>query len=138
LDIRLQIFEYYGDKHNYLKKSLRFVVVDLSKAKSYPQNFVCVLPVKLGEGKIDNAFVRVFKDKSLEQAKALLKAAWEKEDDSEIKAEIERRLLRLEPKKINQIKCSGCGKIFQPKRIRKFKNNFCQECMKKKFGNHVY
>ena len=38
----------------------------------------------------------------------------------------------LNLKGVNQIKCSGCGKLFQPKRIRKFKNNFCKECMKKK------
>ncbi|MGA2682426.1 MAG: hypothetical protein ABSF44_11590 [Candidatus Bathyarchaeia archaeon] len=67
----------------------------------------------------------------------MLKDALKGEDDSEIKAEIERRLLLLEPKVANQIKCSGCGKLFQAKRIRKFKNNFCEECMKKKFGTQV-
>ena len=139
LDIRLQVFEYYPDNNdndNYLRKSFRFAVLDFSKSKSYPQNFVCVLPVNL-TAKSDSAFVRVFKDKSLEQAKTLLKAAWEREDDSEIKAEIERRLLLLEPKGINQVKCSGCGKLFQPKRIRKFKNNYCKECMKKRFGSQA-
>jgi len=96
-----------------------------------------MLPVKLGAVKSNSVFLQVFKDKSLEQAKALLKAAWESEDDSEVKAEIERRLLLLEPKGVNQIKCSGCGKLFQPRRIRKFKNNYCEECMKKKFGSRV-
>ena len=105
------------------------------KSKIYPQNFVCMLPSQFGKGKIDSAFLKLFKDKSLEQAKALLKAAWEREDDSEVKAEIERRLKLLEPKEVNQVKCSSCGKLFQPKRIRKFKNNFCKECMKKKFGS---
>jgi hypothetical protein len=137
LDIRLQVLEYYGDNNNCLRRSFRFAVVDLSKSKSYPQNFVCVLPVQLGKGKSESAFLKVFKDKSLEQAKALLKDALKREDDSEVKAEIERRLLLLEPKEVNQIKCSGCGKLFQPKRIRKFKNNFCKECMKKKFGSQV-
>ena len=96
-----------------------------------------MLPTQLGAGKSDSVFLQVFKDKSLEQAKALLKAALERETDSEVKAEIERRLMLLEPKEVNQIKCSGCGKLFQPKRIRKFKNNFCKECMKKKFGSQV-
>ena len=104
MDIRLQVFEYYADYNNYLRKSFRFVVVDFSKSKSYPQNFVCVLPVNLGVGKSDSVFLHVFKDKSFEQAKALLKAAWEREDDSEVKAEIERRLWVLEPKTVNQIK----------------------------------
>jgi hypothetical protein len=137
LDVRLQVFEYYGNNDNYLRRSFRFAVVDFSKSKSYPQNFVCVLPVQLGKGKVDSAFLKVFKDKSLEQAKALLKAAFEREDEPEIKAEIERRLMLLEPKGVSQIKCSGCGKLFQPKRIRKFNNNFCEECMKKKFESRV-
>ena len=90
------------------------MVVDLSKSKSYPQNFVCLLPLKFGAGKVDSAFLKLFGDKSLEQATSLLKAAWEKEDDSEVKAEIERRLKLLVPKEANQIKCSSCGKLFQP------------------------
>ena len=73
----------------------------------------------------------------MEQAKALLKDALERENNSEVKAEIKRRLLKLEPKGANQIKCNGCGRPFQPKRIRRFKNNFCEECMKKKFGSQV-
>jgi hypothetical protein len=94
-----------------------------------------MLPSQFGKGKTDSAFLKLFGDKSLEQAKSLLKAAWETEDDSEVKAEIERRLKLLEPKGVNSIKCSSCGKLFQPRRIRKFKNNFCEECMKKKFGS---
>jgi hypothetical protein len=137
LDVGLQVFEYYEDNNNYPQRSFRFIVVDLSKSKSYPQNFVCVLPLKLGKGKSDSAFLKVFKDKSLEQAKALLKDALEREDDSEVKAEIERRLMLHEPKKINQIKCSGCGKLFQPKRRKKYKNNYCEECMKKKFESRA-
>ncbi len=96
-----------------------------------------MLPAQLGVGKSDSVFLHVFKDKSLEQAKALLKDALEREDDSEVKAEIERRLMLLEPKVVNQIKCSGCGNLFQPRRKRRFKNNLCEECMKKKFGSRV-
>ena len=94
-----------------------------------------MLPSQLGKGKVDSAFLKLFGDRSLDQAKALLKAAKDKEDDSEIKAEIERRLKLLEPKEVNQIKCSRCGKLFQPRGKRKFKNSFCQECMKKRFGS---
>ena len=70
---------------------------------------------KLRAPKSKNVFLHVFGDKSLEQAKAQLKAAWERAADFEIKAKIERRLLLLEPKVVNQIKCSGCGKLFQPR-----------------------
>jgi hypothetical protein len=96
-----------------------------------------MLPLKLGGGKSDSIFLHVFGDKSLEQAKTLLKAAWGREADSEVKAEIERRLMLLEPKGVPQIKCSSCGKLFQPKRIRRFKNNYCEECMRKKFRNQI-
>ena len=135
MDYKLQVFEYYADSDNNSRKSFRFIVVDSSKSKSYPQNFVCVLPINLVAGKSDSAFVQFFKDKSLDQAKALLKAAWNQEDDSDIKAEIERRLKQLEPEEVNQIKCSICGKLFQSKRKRKFKNNYCEACMEKRFGN---
>ena len=137
MDLRLQVFEYYADDNNSMRKRFRFAVVDFSKSKSYPQNFVCMLPVQLGAGKSDCFFLHVFKDKSLEQAKALLKAALEREDNSEVKAEIERRLMLLDPKGLNQIKCSGCGKLFQSRRIRRLKNNFCEECIKKKFESRA-
>ncbi|MGA2682983.1 MAG: hypothetical protein ABSF44_14430 [Candidatus Bathyarchaeia archaeon] len=135
MDMRLQVFEYYADDNIGTRKNFRFAVVNSSKSKSYPQNFVCMLPSQFGKGKTDSAFLKLFGDKSSEQAKSLLKAAWEEEDDSDVKAEIERRLKLLEPKGGNQIKCSRCGKLFQPKRIRKFKSNFCEECMKKRFGS---
>jgi hypothetical protein len=137
MNIRLQVFKEDSMHSNYLHRSFRFAVVDFSKSQSYPSNFICMLPVQLGAGKSDSVFLKIFGDKSLEQAKALLKEAFEREDDSEVKAEIERRLKLLEPKKVDQIKCSGCGKLFQPRRIRRFKNNFCEECMKKKFGSRM-
>ena len=96
-----------------------------------------MLPSQFGKGKVDSAFLKLFGDKSLEQAKALLKDAWEQEDDSEVKSEIERRLKLFEPKGVNQIKCSSCGKLFQSQRLRKFKNNLCEGCIKKKYGSQV-
>lgn len=113
-----------------------FAVVDLDKSKSYPQNFVCMLPMRLGtKGKTPNAFQKIFGEKSHEQAKALLTKALRSEDDPEIKAEIERRLSLLEPKKTPLVKCSGCGKSFAPKVLRRFHRKFCPECMVKKYGN---
>jgi hypothetical protein len=94
-----------------------------------------MLPSQFGKGKTDSAFLKLFGDKSLEQAKALLKDAWEQEDDSEVKAEIERRLKQLEPKELNLIKCSRCGKLFQFRGKRRFKNSYCEECIKKRFGS---
>ena len=117
-------------------KRFRFAVVDSDKSKSYPSNFVCMLPTQIsGKTKPQSAFLQVFGDRSIEQARALLAEALETEEDSEVKAEIERRLKMLEPEPVIQIKCSGCGKLFQPRRVRKYQQNFCEECMKKKFGS---
>ena len=64
----------------------------------------------------------------------LLTGALKAVDDSEVRVEIERRLNLLNPKQVNQIKCSGCGKLFQPRRIRRLKQNFCEKCLKRKYG----
>jgi len=112
-----------------------FAVVDLDKSKNYPQNFVCMLPMHIGtKAKTASIFQQLFGDKSIEQAKALLAGALESEDDSMVKAEIERRLKLLEPTPITLVKCNGCGKQFKPGWTRKFRKKFCPECMAKKYG----
>ena len=119
-------------------KRFRFAVVDLDKSNSYPSNFVCNLPMQIsGKGKTQSAFLQVFGDRSIEQARALLTGALKTEEEPEVKAEIEKRLKMLEPEPVIQIKCSGCGKLFHPRRVRKYQHNFCEECMKKKFGKTV-
>ena len=127
----------YDNAEDYsVARRFRFAVVDLDKAKSYPLNFVCLLPARISAGgKSESVFLQVFGDKSMEQARALLAGALDTESDSEVKAEITRRLKLLEPKPISQIKCSDCRKLFQPRRVRKHQQNFCEECLKKKFGS---
>jgi hypothetical protein len=128
-------------KHDYAKgysekKHLGFTVVNPDKAKDYPLNFVCNLPLRLtsNETKL-TTFERLFGDKSFEVARKLLIDALKTEEDEEIKSEIERRLKMLEPETVVKIKCSGCGKLFHPRRVRKHQANFCEECVKKKFGS---
>ena len=117
-------------------KRFRFAVVDLEKSKSYPSNFVCMLPTQISsKTRLESIFMQVFGDKSLEQARMLLVEALKTEEDIDVKAEMERRLKMLELELVIQIKCSGCGKLFQPRRVRKYQQNFCEECMKKKFGS---
>jgi hypothetical protein len=133
LDLELHItkrgnLEDYSNWHRFC-----FAVIDLSKSEGYPSNFVCVLPVQIRENKNASAFEKLFGEKSVEQAKILLTAALKSADDSEIRVEIERRVKLLEPAK--EIKCCSCGKMFFPRRIRRFRNNFCEGCIKKKFGN---
>ena len=121
-----------------VSKRFRFAVVDLDKSKSYPSNFVCMLPTQIsGKTKPQSAFFQFFGDRNLEQARALLAEALQAEEEPEVKAEIERRLKLLEPEAVIQIKCSGCGKLFHPRRVRKHQQNFCEECMKKKFGSRI-
>lgn len=118
------------------EKRFRFAVVDLDRAKDYPLNFVCMLPLRLGSSESKaSIFGRVFGDKSLELAKKLLVDALEAEDNSDVKAEIERRLKLLEPKPDVEKRCLACGKIFQAHPRKGLKQKYCTECLKKKFGS---
>ena len=111
---------------------IRFAIVDFDKSQEYPSNFVCMLPRQVsGNSKQYSVFAEVFGNQSSELAKRLLTEALETEDDSEIKAEIEKRLKLLEPKPI-QIKCRVCGKSFEPKLMGRFRQKTCQECRQEK------
>lgn len=127
-------------KHDNLKdyssgKRIRFAVVDSERASKYPSNFVCMLPLRVStDGKAPSVFVKLFGEKSLETAKKLLHEALKKEQDSEIKVEIERRIKLLEPQPMNVKKCRGCGKLFEVHSKRGFRHRFCPECERKKYG----
>ena len=130
MDLKLHIIK-RDDIDDYSQRNrFCFAVIDLSKSKSYPSNYVCKLPMQPRKGKNENGFERVFGENSVEQAKMLLTGALKTVDDPEVRVEIERRLKLLEPKQASQIKCSGCGKLFQPRRIRRLKQNFCEKCLK--------
>lgn len=111
---------------------IRFAVIDLDKSINYPANYVCMLPLQpRANDKVRNIFSNLFGNDSLELAKQLLTKALKVEGDSEINAEIEKRLKLLEPKPAVQAKCRSCGNFFEPKRKR-FKEKICQECTRKK------
>ena len=135
MDCRLQVFKYDPSDAS-LAKTYRFAVVDFSRSNSYPANFVCMLPAKVDpkKGKVANVFGTLFGDRSLDFAMDLLNGALKSERDLEVKTEITRRLKLIDPKQANLIKCSGCSKSFQPRRIRKYKQNLCPECLKKRFA----
>ena len=116
-------------------RRFRFAIVNLDREGSYPSNFVCMLPIHIIPGGKPSNFAQIFGDKSIEQAKALLIKAIKSEDDSDIKAEIARRLKMLEPKNPIQVKCTNCGKTFKSGWVRRFRGKFCPECMRKKYGN---
>jgi hypothetical protein len=135
MDLKLHIIKREDLEDYSLRHRFCFSVIDVSKSKSYPSNYVCMLPAQIRKNKNENIFQKLFGDKSIEQAKILLTDALKTVDDSEVRVELERRLKLLEPEMTIKIKCSNCGKMFLPRRIRRFKNNFCEECMKKKFGS---
>jgi hypothetical protein len=132
MDFELRIFkrDYTNNYHTW--NHLRFAVVDLNTSEDYPSNFVSMLPMRIDSGgKLPSAFTKFFGNKSLETARRLLTAALKTEDDSEIKAEIARRLNLLEPNPVIQIKCRVCKKFFQTQKERTFKQKICPECMKR-------
>ena len=119
-----------------MAKIYRFAVVDFSRSNSYPANFVCMLPTKVDQrkGKVANVFGTLFGDRSLDFAMDLLNGALKSERDLEVKTEITRRLKLIDPKQAELIKCIGCSKTFRPRKIRKYKQNLCPECLKKRFA----
>ena len=55
---------------------IRFAVIDLDKSRSYPANYVCMLPQQpRANGKSHNVFSNLFGNDSLELAKRLLSKA---------------------------------------------------------------
>jgi hypothetical protein len=99
LRVGLLLWKYDDAEEDSVSARFRFAVVDLDKGKNYPLNFVCMLPTKIdADGKSQSVFLQIFGDGSLEQARALLTGALGTESDSEVKAEIERRLKLLEAK----------------------------------------
>jgi hypothetical protein len=84
-----------------LDSEVQLVVVDLDKSDQYPKNFVCVLPryFRLLE-KRSSQFAKTFGPKSLALAKRLLVEADKKEDDSQIKKVINKRLKDIDNKQL--------------------------------------
>jgi hypothetical protein len=81
------------------KRAIRFAVVDAESSKSYPANFICMLPQHISvETEDSSVFAKIFGEKRLELAKQLLNSALQTEADTDVKAEIKERLKLLEPK----------------------------------------
>jgi hypothetical protein len=132
MTFELRIFNGNYSKGYHAWNHMRFAVVDLSKSKSYPANFVSLLPLRIdSDGKMPSAFSKFFGNKSLETARRLLNKSLKREAGFEIKAEIERRLNLLEPNPVIHIKCRFCRKFFQTQKERARKQKICPECVKR-------
>jgi hypothetical protein len=111
---------------------LRFAVVDLDRSKTYPDNFVSMLPMRINsDGKPPSVFTKFFGNKSLKIAIELLTKSLKKEQTSEIKAEIERRLKLLEPDPFIHIKCHVCRQFFKTTKEKVQNQKICPECIKR-------
>ncbi len=109
-------------------------VVDLDKSKSYPMNFVCMLPRSFGPKKGEpTKFVKIYGEDSTTIATKLLNKALKKETDPEVRADIEKRLKSLAPKPT--VKCPVCGCEFTPKRYGNLMQRICNGCRNKNSFN---
>ena len=132
LTFELRIFEGNCGRYHYARNHLRFAVVDSNKSKNYPENFVSMLPMRIdSDGTNPNAFTKLFGNKSLKIARRLLTESLKKEQGSEIKAEIERRLNLLEPNPVINMKCRVCKKFFQTQKQKARNQKICSECIKR-------
>jgi hypothetical protein len=102
---KLHIMKLKNAKDYSSGRAIRFAVVDFDRGKSYPSNFICVLPQNISFADDHSSiFARIFKETRIDLAKKLLNSALESEQDSEIRTEIEDRLRNLTLKSIQQPK----------------------------------
>jgi hypothetical protein len=136
MNLKLYILKRDDARDYTLRTYIRFAVIDLDRSKKYPENFVCVLPQQLSSivGQ-SSVFANLFGGKSLELAKKLLSDALKTEDDTEIKAEIEKRLKTFQPKPTASGKCVVCGNAFQLRRTGRYKQKICPECRRKQYSS---
>jgi hypothetical protein len=134
MDCKLQVFK-RDPVDSRVGKTYRFAVLDFSKSKEYPANFVCMLPIKVDQSnkKSVNVFGEIFGEKSLVFAIELLNKALKSEKDDEVRSEIERRIKLIDPEQAKLVQCSVCKKTFQPVRYRKHKQNLCDTCVKTRY-----
>ena len=134
MNLKLEVFKTDSIREYSQGRHIRFAVVDSDKSKGYPANFICLLPMEpRPNGKSQNSFSKTFGENSLRLAERLLTKALETEKDSEIKAEMERRLELLKPKPAVQVRCRVCGKAFEYIKRSGYKQTLCQECKQKRY-----
>jgi hypothetical protein len=108
-------------------EELVFAVVDLDKAKTYPLNYVCLLPKNLERGsKPANKFLEIYGEESYQIAVELLTNALKNEADDKVRDEVEKRLKVVQPKPTT--KCAICGSAFEPRKFGHFLQRVCKTC----------
>jgi hypothetical protein len=135
LRVRLHILKRDNAAEYPVGKRFSFAVVDLDRAKAYPLNFVCMLPMHISSnGHKTSTFEKQFGRESVDLAKKLLDDALKVEDGLDVKGEVERRLKLLAPELACEKVCVSCGRVFHAELGRSFRKKFCEDCLRKKFG----
>lgn len=132
MKLELIVSKRYVNRPSGSTEEVFLAVVDLEKAKSYPSNFICLLPKKLETGsKPSNKFLKIYGNESSQIAIKLLTKALRTEKDLTVKSEIEKRMKALQPQPITKAKCVSCGCVFEPKKFGRFLQRRCQACRSK-------
>lgn len=138
MNLQLQVSDWVGGRGHVPERFFKFAVIDFDKADLYPLNFVCMLPMKINlDSKTECKFREIFGDRSVIVARTLLHEALKRETNAEVKTEIERRVKLLKQKPKAEKRCLSCGKIFEAKSRYRFKQKYCPECIKKKYGGRT-
>jgi hypothetical protein len=103
MNMKLHITKVRADGDFPRRTCVRIAVVDSDAKKTYPSNFICMLPQHVSTTNSDSSvFAKTFGETRVELAKKLLNTALKKETDSEVKFELKERLKMLEPKPVWQ------------------------------------
>jgi hypothetical protein len=112
-----------------------FAVIDLDKAKKYPQNFVSLLPKNIkATVKPANVFEGLFGNESIKIAKHLLEKALKTRPNPETTQAIRERLKLIDPKLNNKPKCQNCGTPINQSKYRFRSCKFCYQCHRKGYS----
>jgi hypothetical protein len=129
MELQLYITKHYGLKYRSKGFHIRFAVVDMSKASTYPINFLCMLPKQINPKlKQKYKFVELFGKESPQLAQTLLNTALNAEKETDIKEAIRKRLKQLNMNPVYQTKCRLCGKYYEAPKVKQIPHRICVEC----------
>ena len=129
MNLELRITKHYALRSFTNWPKIRFAVLDKDKASRYPENFICLLPKQINPKlKQKHRFIELFGNESPTIAQNLLNKALDSTEDPEVREEIRRRLKKIEPRSIFQVKCKLCGLYFTPRSIHYNSPEICLEC----------
>jgi|GEM_PF-826230 len=129
MDLELYITKHYSQRSLVNWPKIRFAVLDKDKASKYPENFLCLLPKQINPKlKQKHKFIQLFGNESPKIAQDLLNNALDSTGDPEIAEAIRKRLKKIKPRSVFQIKCKLCGFFFEPNFKDADSPRICSDC----------